>query len=112
MQNQFQNRPQNRFLRPQVNPQNDPYAPTYNPGWRQHPNFSYKNLIQGSTQPPPGFQAPQEKKSDLEDLIRSYITSNEQKWTKQDVSNKNMEASLRNLENQVGKLANNLSRRP
>ena len=71
-----------------------------------------KTLTQGSTQPPPGFQAPQEKKSDLEDLIRSYITSNEQKWTKQEVSNKNMEASLRNLENQVGQLANYLSRRP
>ena len=52
------------------------------------------------------------RRSDLEDLIRSYITSNEQKWTKQEVSNKNMEASLRNLENQVGQLANNLSRRP
>ena len=81
LQNQFQNRPQNRFPRPQANPQNDPYAPTYKPGWRQHPNFSYKNPIQGPTQPPLGFQAPQEKKSDLEDLIRSYITSNEQKWT-------------------------------
>ena len=21
-------------------PRNDPYAPTYNPGWRNHPNFS------------------------------------------------------------------------
>ena len=49
MQNQFQNRPQNRFPRPQANPQNDPYAPTYNLGWRQHPNFSYKNPTQGST---------------------------------------------------------------
>ena len=59
MQNQFQNRPQNRFLRPQPNPQNDPFTPTYNHGWRNHPNFSYKNPIKGSTQPPPGFQAPQ-----------------------------------------------------
>ena len=112
MQNQFQNRPQNRFPRPQANPHNDPFAPTYNPGWRNHPNFSYKNPTQGSTQPPPDFQAPQEKKSDLEDLIRRYITSNEQKWTKQEVSNKNMKDFLRNLENQVGQLANNLSRRP
>ena len=82
MQNQFQNRPQNKFPRPQANPQNDPFAPTYNPGWRNHLNFSYKNPTQRSTQPPPDFQAPQapqEKKSDLEDLIRSYITSNEQK---------------------------------
>ena len=73
MQNQFQNRPQNRFSRPQANPQNDPFAPTYNLGWRNHANFSYKNSTQGPTQPPPGFQAPQEKKSDLEDLIRSLI---------------------------------------
>ena len=80
-------KPQNRFFKPQANPQNYPYAPTYNLGWRQYPNFSYKNPTQGSTQPPPGFQAPQEKKSYLEDLIKSYITSNEQ-------------------------LANNLSRRP
>ena len=109
MQNQFQN----RFTRPQANPENDPFAPTYNPRWRNHPNVSYKNPTQGSTQPPPGFQAPQEpqkKKSDLEDLIRSCITSNEQKWTQQEVSNKNMKAW--NLENQVGQLANNLSRRP
>jgi hypothetical protein len=25
-------------------PQNDPYSNTYNPGWRNHPNFSYKNI--------------------------------------------------------------------
>ena len=62
MQNHFQNRPQNRFLRPQANPQNDPFAPTYNLGWRNNHNFSYKNQTQGPTQPPPGFQAPQEKK--------------------------------------------------
>ena len=41
--NQFPNRGQDRFFKPQVNPQNDPYSPTYNPGWRNHPNFSYKN---------------------------------------------------------------------
>ena len=76
IQNQFPNRGQDRFLKPQANPQNDPYAPTYNLRWRNPPNFSYKNQNQEST-PPPGFQAPQEKKSDLEDLIRSYITSNE-----------------------------------
>ena len=77
IQYQFPNKGQDRFLKPQANLQNNPYAPTYNPGWTNHLNFSYKN--QEST-PPPGFQAPQEKKSDLEDLIRSYITSNERKW--------------------------------
>ena len=105
VQNQFQNRLPNRFPRPQANPQNDPFAPTYNLGWRNHPNFSYKNPTQGLTQPPPGFQAPQvpqEKKSDLEDLIRSYITSNEHKWTKQEVSNKNMEASFKEFRKPSG----------
>ena len=24
-------------------PQNNPYSQTYNPGWRNHPNFSWKN---------------------------------------------------------------------
>ena len=57
MQNQFQNRGMNRFPRPQPNPQNDPFAPTYNLGRRNHPNFSYKNQTQGLNQPP-GFQAP------------------------------------------------------
>ena len=66
-------------MKPQANPQNDPYSPTYNPRWRNHPNFSYKNQNQEST-PPLGFQVPQKKKSDLEDLIKSYITSNERKW--------------------------------
>ena len=40
IQNQFPNIGQDRFLKPQVNPQNDLYAPTYNLGWRNHPNFS------------------------------------------------------------------------
>ena len=31
IQNQFPNRGQDRFLKPQTNPQNDLYTPTYNP---------------------------------------------------------------------------------
>ena len=65
------------------------------------------------------LQAPKEKKSVLKDLIRSYITQNEQKLKDQEVFNKDqrvfnksMEASLKNLENQVGQLARILSKRP
>ena len=36
-------------------PRNDPYSNTYNPGWRNHPNFSYANN-QAALRPPPGFQ--------------------------------------------------------
>ena len=69
---------QNKFPKPQANPQNDPFAPTYNLGWRTHPNFSYKNQTQGPTPPsPPGFQALQKNKNDIEGLIRSYIITNE-----------------------------------
>ena len=52
-----------------------------------------------------GSQAPpQEKKSDLEELLKSYINSNETRL-------KNQEVSLKNLENQVRQLANLLSER-
>ena len=104
-QNQFQNnRGQNQYQRPQLNSQDDPYAPTYNSGWRNHPNLSYRN--QNALIPPTnGPQAPpQEKKSDLEELLKSYINSNETRL-------KNQEASLKNLENQVGQLASLLSER-
>lgn len=38
--------------------QGNPYSNAYNPGWRNHPNFSYKNnnTLFAPTQPPPGFQ--------------------------------------------------------
>ena len=93
IQNQFQNKGQDSFQRPQANPQNNPYSNTYNPGWRNHPNLSYKkqNIV---NQPPSGF-APQEKKTDLEDLLRNFISVSKTKL-------KNQEASIRNLENQVG----------
>ena len=45
-------------------PTNDPYSKTYNLGWGNHPNFSYRpspnplNLPQMNARPPPGFQRP------------------------------------------------------
>ena len=48
----------NNFQRNQGNP----YSNTYNPGWRNHPNFSWSNqggppnTNQGFKQPPPDFQ--------------------------------------------------------
>jgi hypothetical protein len=32
-------------------PGNDPYSNTYNPGWRNHPNFSWKNPTAGNSAP-------------------------------------------------------------
>jgi hypothetical protein len=40
-------------------PQNNPYSQSYNPGWRNHPNFSYKNnqgtVSQIQNRPQQGF---------------------------------------------------------
>ncbi|MED6126642.1 hypothetical protein PIB30_080406 [Stylosanthes scabra] len=50
-------------------PQNDPYSNTYNPGWRNHPNFSWggnqgqwsNNNIQNNNRPyQPPFQRQQQ----------------------------------------------------
>ncbi|KAL5578388.1 hypothetical protein UlMin_020087 [Ulmus minor] len=86
-----------------MNRNNNPFSNTYNPGWRQHPNFSWSNqgAGQGSNhapqrpQYPPGFQQQQKPQTSENDaVIQSQA------------------ASLRNLENQVGQLANELKNRP
>ena len=41
-------------------------------------------------------------------MIKEFITSNEQRWQDQEIANKNIEASLRNLEIQLGHLKNML----
>ena len=78
-------------------PQNNPYSNTYNPGWRNHPNFSYRNNNPMPSNPsqsqpqPPGFQyrapyaqapqpAPQQPpppqpKSNLESLMERFIVT-------------------------------------
>ncbi|XP_048498107.2 uncharacterized protein LOC125496634 [Beta vulgaris subsp. vulgaris] len=50
----------NALLNTNTRPQNNPYSNTFNPSWKHHPNFSYKN---NQPQPPhtnyshpPGFQ--------------------------------------------------------
>ena len=63
-------------------------------------DFQENNNFQ---KPHPGF-APQEKKSDLENLLKNYIDSNETRL-------KNHENSIKNLETQVGQLVNLLSER-
>jgi len=45
-------------------PANDPYSSIYNPGWKNHLNFSYRsspnpsNVPHMNARPPPGFQRP------------------------------------------------------
>ncbi|KAL5560852.1 hypothetical protein UlMin_037063 [Ulmus minor] len=108
---------------------NNPYSNTYNPGWRQHPYFSWSNQtgqssnnlnrpINPNASAPPGFQqqqgqrpqiptqsVPQERGDSLESMMRAFVNKTETHIQNQGVA-------LRNLENQVGQLATALSSRP
>jgi len=63
---------------------NDPYSNTYNPGWKNHPNFSYgsnsklSNVPLMSARPPPSSQRPTfpsqiPQKSNLEAMMDSML---------------------------------------
>ncbi|XP_020417839.1 uncharacterized protein LOC109948603 [Prunus persica] len=88
---------------------NNPYSNTYNPGWRNHPNFSWSNT-HNVQRPPPGFPA-QEKKINLEDALTQLTMSTTQFMTETKTQFQNQQASIQNLEVQVGQLANVISGR-
>ena len=92
----------------------DPYSSTYNPGWRDHPNFNYgprpqNYQSQPRNGPPPPQQSlpqptvPQKPNSNLEDMVRQLTTNmyqfQQETW-----------ASIQNLENQMGQLATTVSK--
>ncbi|KAM6563676.1 hypothetical protein CsatB_023674 [Cannabis sativa] len=95
------------------NRNNNPYSNSYNPAWKHHPNFSWGG--QGKQSFPPGFsqqprpQQPHQPQgsqtSSLESLMRDYMAKN-------DTVIQSQAASLRNLEVQLGQLANDLKNRP
>ncbi|XP_062094211.1 uncharacterized protein LOC133800271 [Humulus lupulus] len=107
---------------------NNPYSNSYNPAWRQHPNLSWGGgggegqgasssgaPAQGKQSCPPGFsqqpraqqphQSQGSQSSSLESLMRDYMAKN-------DAVIQSQAASLRNLEIQLGQLANDLKNRP
>ncbi|KAM6550733.1 hypothetical protein CsatB_000541 [Cannabis sativa] len=105
------------------NRNNNPYSNSYNPAWKHHPNFSWGGQGasssgaqgQGKQSFPPGFsqqprpQQPHQPQgsqtSSLESLMRDYMSKN-------DAVIQSQAASLRNLEVQLGQLANDLKNRP
>jgi hypothetical protein len=118
-----------------------PYSETYNPGWRNHPNFSWKQNQGGApqnakTQYPPEFQAQQHNQpssqvpasspqSALEETMRTFIQSNGQLMQElqkstmansqaiQEVKNATMvnTQAIAKMENQIGQIANHLGER-
>jgi hypothetical protein len=118
-------------------PSSGPYSETYNPGWRNHPNFSWKqnqpNTNQGGAPHyPPGFssypnqgrsaqpasssyqapnQAPASSNQSLEDTMRDFM-----KMTGQSISDMRQSTmvntqAISKLEMQMGQLANHLGER-
>ncbi|XP_050878148.1 uncharacterized protein LOC127081964 [Lathyrus oleraceus] len=96
--------------------QGKPYLNTYNPGWNNHPNFSYKNnnaLYAPSQAPavPPGCHkaattAPNApRKSNLEIMMENFIVIQAQR--NKDFLNQNIHTTekIKQLENKVDALA-------
>ncbi|XP_024022668.1 uncharacterized protein LOC112091966 [Morus notabilis] len=90
----------------------------YHPGLKNHPNFSWagNHGPSSSSKPmfPPGYppQAPpQEKKPNLEDLVAQMASNTNQLITETRTQLQSQAASIRNLEMQVGQLANSMNNR-
>ena len=100
------------YQRPQPN---NPYSNTYNPGWRNHPNFSWSNnqnnpQMEARPSNPPGFSQPrqqqQEKKPALEDLMAQLIQVQTAATQTIQQTQLTQSAAIKNLKMQMGQMAN------
>ncbi|XP_021754482.1 uncharacterized protein LOC110719779 [Chenopodium quinoa] len=109
----------------------DPYFNSYNEGWKQHPNFSYKNT-QGQQNPPsqpslsnnynsqPSFQqrTPMNQqptqllsqKSSLDLMTESFITTTNSAIQQQGSSIQQLQAHSKLMESQISQLSQQVSR--
>ncbi|CAN6691822.1 unnamed protein product [Malus baccata var. baccata] len=102
----------------------DPFSNTYNPGWRDHPNFKWRDLQQGQQQSgfrqqPPGFYqkplAPPQAQaqpaqsnvgnSSDNDKIFQLLTTLTQEVQTQNKERQIQDKGVDNLEKQVGQIA-------
>ncbi|GAU24617.1 hypothetical protein TSUD_289800 [Trifolium subterraneum] len=102
---------------------NNPYSNTYNPGWRDHPNFGWGGNQNQSQQQAPSQNSQPRQQSPLEDALAQFIkvtqgnfeemkisqnqlkANQEQMKANQDIANKNHEASIKSVETQIGQLS-------
>ncbi|KAM1006503.1 hypothetical protein ACFX2A_003247 [Malus domestica] len=108
----------------QNQPRNDPYYNTYNPGWRDHPNFKWREPQPtqqqgGFRQQPPGFytkpyaptQAPQQSAQNTlgnsldNDTLLKLLTNLSQGQENQAKAMQNQDKRVDQLENQIGQIA-------
>ncbi|TQE06787.1 hypothetical protein C1H46_007569 [Malus baccata] len=108
-----------KYMQEQVNQMNDfsyqlnsPYSNMYNPSWRFHPNRQWNNNLNVMNPParPPlmNFQ-PQEKNTTVEDLIAQLATNINNFIQATQTTLQNQQASIGNLEDQVGQIASALN---
>ncbi|KAI5339036.1 hypothetical protein L3X38_018308 [Prunus dulcis] len=100
------------FVQEQVNlmnsynqrPRNDPFSNTYNPGWRDHPNLSWKNNDQFQNfQPKPA--------TTLEDTVKMLAQNTVQFQQTTNSTLQQHSAALTKMETQLGQIADALSQR-
>ncbi|XP_050104654.1 uncharacterized protein LOC126584261 [Malus sylvestris] len=99
------------FVQEQVNlmnsynqrPRNDVYSNTYNPGWRDHPNLSWKNNNFQNFQPKP---APT-----LEDTVKLLAQNTLQFQQATNSTFQQHSAALNKMETQLGQIADALNQR-
>ncbi|KAA3460524.1 retrotransposon gag protein [Gossypium australe] len=98
---------------------NNPYSNNYNPGWRNHPNFSWGGQGNQKQQPPQIFQNqlyPQEKKPNLEEMLTKFMAATENHFkdteTNQRTSIEEIKSQVGELTKSIGQLAKLMSERP
>ena len=108
------------------NPNNNPYSNTYNPGWMNHPNFKWSQgqAVNPSSSSgvnpshPPGFQSqtrriPQKeedpKMDRMEKMLSQILAGQEAARIQNDARLAGHDASIKNLEIQMGQLASQLN---
>ncbi|CAN6542233.1 unnamed protein product [Malus baccata var. baccata] len=108
----------------QNQPRHDPYSNTYNPGWRDHPNFKWRDPQQpqqqgGFRQQPPGFytkpfvpnqnqvqSAPTTSGMSLDnDQVVKLLTTLTQEVQTQNKERQIQDKRVDNLEKQIGQIA-------
>ena len=96
--------------------QNNPYSNTYNPGWKNHPNFGWRDQKANTQQQGQGqyqnqYQQQQQtpKKEDWELAIEKMAAHNIQFQDEIRNNHKNTSASIKNLEVQMGQIAQQLA---
>ncbi|XP_026451846.1 uncharacterized protein LOC113352216 [Papaver somniferum] len=97
----------------QQRPRYDPYSSTYNPGWRDHPNFSYANKQAAVSNPPfnqqGGYQFLQRSQQEaqgmsIDDKLNLILNTMTQDKKKAEMDMKDIRTQMGQLDTTVRKL--------